>query len=363
MESYRKPVKSDCEALLSRFQQTQSVRFEVFSNIWKEMKFVQIFRQSHNKRAFCRLVLDVAYCYFMPPFSFQIRVGGLYLLYSFYHCQTTSPPEQIRVALKDWEDVRNFEKESLDAQHLDVAYILQQLMTCKAFLFTAMPTLLHYSRKRTEEKPELCDEFMERPCRPQELINTQLSEEMSNIHELYKNTKASISSQMSTAAAASVSLIRGGIVSELCSAVMEFYNWQQNRDTVDEAQPSQERISSQQECSNRATLLAAIKSKAYEEPSEAVKSRRHRQVEIDLPAEEDKSFLKLRHSRVTKLSLKNRTKEQIHMSGDLGREAARTTLINHLVTLEPALQEKIKNERRFKSLNEHLESQTKSTSH
>lgn len=46
------------------------------------------------------------------------------------------------MALKDWEDVRNFEKESLEAQHLDAAYILQQLMTCKAFLFTAMPTLV-----------------------------------------------------------------------------------------------------------------------------------------------------------------------------------------------------------------------------
>lgn len=49
-----------------------------------------------EKRMFSRLVLDTAYSFFLPPFNFQIRVGGLYLLYSLYHCQTTSPPERVR---------------------------------------------------------------------------------------------------------------------------------------------------------------------------------------------------------------------------------------------------------------------------
>lgn len=50
-----------------------------------------------EKRAFSRLVLDIAYSFFLPPFSFQIRVGGLYLLYGLYQCQTASPPEQVRI--------------------------------------------------------------------------------------------------------------------------------------------------------------------------------------------------------------------------------------------------------------------------
>ncbi|KAM4723589.1 snRNA-activating protein complex subunit 1-like isoform 1-T1 [Anableps anableps] len=365
MDSYRKHVKSDCEALLSRFQQTQSVRFEVFSNIWKEMKFVQIFRGrlNHRKRAFCRLVLDVASGYFLPPFSFQIRVGGLYLLHSFYHCQASSPPEPIRVALKDWQDVKHFEKDAVDAQHLDIVYILKQLMACKAFLFTAMPTLLHYSRKRSEEKPALCGRFLDQPSGPQELISAQLTEELSNIHKLYKDMKTSLGSRITTPAAASATLIREGIVSELCSSVVEFYSWQQDKDTSDEPQSSHERTLSQQECSNRARLRAAIKCKAYEDASEALKSRRHRQVEIDFPTDEAGSLLKLRRSRVMKPSLRNRTSKQIHMSGDLGEEAARTTFISQLVTLEPALEEKIKNERRFKSSEELQEKQTISDSY
>lgn len=52
------------------------------------------------------------------------------------------PCVQIRLALKDWEDVQKFEKDAMDAQHLDVVYILRQLASRKAFHFTAMPTLV-----------------------------------------------------------------------------------------------------------------------------------------------------------------------------------------------------------------------------
>lgn len=51
---------------------------------------------NHEKRKFSRLILDVASVFFLPPFSFQIRVGGLYLLYSLYQCQNASPSEQVR---------------------------------------------------------------------------------------------------------------------------------------------------------------------------------------------------------------------------------------------------------------------------
>lgn len=43
MASYEKQVKLDCEELLSRFQKTGSVRFENFAEIWREMKFSEIF--------------------------------------------------------------------------------------------------------------------------------------------------------------------------------------------------------------------------------------------------------------------------------------------------------------------------------
>ncbi|GLD73731.1 snRNA-activating protein complex subunit 1-like protein [Lates japonicus] len=230
MDYCRKQVKSDCEELLSRFQQTESVRFEVFSKIWREMNFSHIFYGAvkREKRAFSRLVLDSAYSFFLPPFSFQIRVGGLYLLYGLYQCQTASPPEQIRLALKDWDDVKKFEKDALDAQHYDTVYIFRKLMSLKAFHFTAMPTLLAYQKKRKVERSALCEEFVERASRPQELINIELLEELSNIHGLYEKLKTSVSS-MSEQADSSLNLTHKDLVPQLRSTVVHFYNWQQRK--------------------------------------------------------------------------------------------------------------------------------------
>lgn len=58
---------------------------------------------------------------------------------------------QVRVALKDWEDIKRFEKDAVDAQHLDVVYVLRQLMAQKAFYFTAMPTLVMVHSHRSTQ--------------------------------------------------------------------------------------------------------------------------------------------------------------------------------------------------------------------
>ncbi|XP_031136164.1 snRNA-activating protein complex subunit 1b [Sander lucioperca] len=348
MDFCRKQVKADCEELLGRFQTTDSVRFEIFSKIWREMNFAQIFygTVNHEKRAFSRLILDTAYSFFLPPFSFQIRVGGLYLLFSLYQCQSASPPEQIRLALKNWEDVKKFEKDAMDAHHLDVIYILRELMCHKAFNFTAMPTVLVFNKKRKMERVALCEAFMERASRPQELINIELLEELSNVDDLYGKLKTSACLQ----ADPSINLIRKELVPELRSTVVDFYKWQQRKGGAggDEDKDSGEGTSSQQECSKRAQLISSIKSKAYGEAAEASKSRRHRQVEVDFTSYEAGPSLSSSYSRTNKPSLKARTNENVHVSGELWEEATRTTHINRLTKLDFVPEEKPKMYRRFK---------------
>ncbi|XP_034530978.1 snRNA-activating protein complex subunit 1b [Notolabrus celidotus] len=336
MDKSRKLVKADCEELLNRLQITESVRFEVFSKIWREMKFSEIvhgIEAKHEKRQFSRLLLETACTFFLPPFSFQIRVGGLYLLYSLYRCQTASPPAQIRLALRDWEDVKKLEKDALEAKHLDVVYILHQLMFLKAFHFTAMPTLLTFKKKKKPEKSPLCEAFIERASRPQQLINIELLEELSNIHDLYDKLKTS-ASLTSEDAATPVNLMKKHLVPHLRGTVVDFYKWQQREDGTDFEEDSGEGTSSQQECSERADRLAAIKSKAYGEAAEACKSRRHRQVELDLTSNETGPSTSSGHSRSKKLSLKFRTNENLHISGDLWKEATSATQINRLTTVD-----------------------------
>ncbi|XP_028996042.1 snRNA-activating protein complex subunit 1b [Betta splendens] len=346
MDFYRKQVKSDCEELLSRFLRTDSVRFEIFAKIWREMKFSHIFHGTtkHEKRQFSRLVLDSAYSFLLPPFSFQIRVGGLYLLYSLYHCQSASPPEQIRLALKDWEDLKKFEKDASNAQHHDAVYILHRLMFLKAFLFTAMPTVLVYKKKRKAERSMLCEEFMERASCPQELITAKLLEDLSSVHDLYEKLKTSVCSP-SEKADSSLSLINKDLVPQLRDTVMDFYKWQQRKEKSDEEDDSGEGTSSQQACSRRAEQLALIKSKAYGQALEAPKSRRHRQVEVDFTSSE--AGPSSGSSRISKPSLKSRVSETLQMSGDLWKEASTTTYINCLTTIDSA-PEKPKPLKKFK---------------
>lgn len=52
-------------------------------------------------------------------------------------------------------------------------------------------------------------------------------------------------------------------------------------------------------------------------PPQASKSRRHRQVEVDFTSYEARSAPTLGRSRITKPSLKARTSENLHISGNL----------------------------------------------
>lgn len=335
MRRFRKPVKADCELLLNRFQQTDTVRFEAFSQIWRDMKFEQIFYGTvkHESRSFTRLVLDTAYEFLLPPFTFQIRVGGLYLLYALFHCQTADPPEKIRLALKDWDEVVKFERESFAAQHYDVVYVWRKLLHKKAFDFTAMPRLLTFERKRRFQHPQLSNSFVEKPSAPQTLINNELLEELSNVHGLYDNLKSSVCPQSDP----SLNLTHQNLVQTLKGTVLDFYRWQQDKFVQDGSGRDEdcgEGTSTQQESSRRADLLASIKSRAYGEAAEVSKSRRHRAVEVDpVTKQEPKPAPSLVYEKRKQKTLKYRASNNVSVTGDIWKSALSDTKINRLTTL------------------------------
>uniref|UniRef100_A0A4W4FHD1 Small nuclear RNA activating complex, polypeptide 1b n=1 Tax=Electrophorus electricus TaxID=8005 RepID=A0A4W4FHD1_ELEEL len=252
MEYFKRTLNTDCENILGRFQATASVRFEVFSAIWREINFSSIFygpMEPNKCRVFTRLVLSVAAPYLLPPYAFQIRVGGLYLLYGLYSSQLTTPKEKVRLALKDWDELMRFQQDAVDAQHYDVVFILRKLLHERAFHFTAMPNPV--KRRQVERQgQQLCETFIDRPSRAQELISTDMLEELANVHEHYENLKRVISAQTDQPI---LSLVKQNLVPKLRGAVLTYYNWQRNQ-TVTFFPP---------QSSRRAQLLALIKSKSY----------------------------------------------------------------------------------------------------
>lgn len=313
----KQQIKVDCEELLTRFQQTESVRYDIFSTIWREMKFSNIFYgrfEGKEKRTFSCQVLATAFSYLLPPYTFQIRVGGLYLLYGLYHSQLFEPREKIRLALSDWEDIRKFEQDAINAQHFDVVYILRKLLAEKAFHFTATARPLTFKVKRTIARQRPCEEFMDRPMRPQELVSMDMLDELSNVHEHYEQLKAAISATPGQADPAP-SVIRKELVPQLRDAVMEYYQWQNKQKHQDSGETADEDggegTSDQQECSRRAELLASIKSKSYGQQVEASRSRRHRQVELEVTSHETGPPEESQNRKRRKKSLKERTSKML----------------------------------------------------
>uniref|UniRef100_A0A2K5JKM1 Small nuclear RNA activating complex polypeptide 1 n=1 Tax=Colobus angolensis palliatus TaxID=336983 RepID=A0A2K5JKM1_COLAP len=247
-------LQTDCEALLSRFQETDSVRFEDFTELWRNMKFGTIFcgrMRNLEKNMFTKEALALAWRYFLPPYTFQIRVGALYLLYGLYNTQLCQPKQKIRVALKDWDEVLKFQQDLVNAQHFDAAYIFRKLRLDRAFHFTAMPKL-----------------------------------EMLNVHDHYQNMKRVISVDKSKPDKA-LSLIKDDFFDNIKNIVLEHQQWHKDRKNpslkskINDGEEKMEGNSQETERCERAESLAKIKSKAFSVVIQASKSRRHRQVKLD----------------------------------------------------------------------------------
>nr|XP_046263017.1 snRNA-activating protein complex subunit 1-like [Scatophagus argus] len=270
-EFFDSPLTEDVEELLARFQQTDSIRYEKFSVIWRDMGFSDVFigvnRVGELKR-FCRITLATAVKYFLPPYSYQIRVGGLYLMFGFYHTQPVVPPVRIRLALRVWASVQKFLRESVDSGHQDVVYIYEKLVAVKAIHYTAMPHFLTFQKQRKPKKEPVCAEFLGRTTAIQEFMTSDILVELDNIQSQYEKLK-----EGTVEVSSHVSMTNRNLATGLKACMSEFITWQQKAFSQDHKDENSETSSS------RARLLSSIKQKSYRNVQEASKSRRHRQAQ------------------------------------------------------------------------------------
>ncbi|KAM6923416.1 snRNA-activating protein complex subunit 1-like [Xenentodon cancila] len=281
---FLEPLSEDVELLLARFQQVDSIRYEDFSAIWRDMRFSDIFIGFLNpteQKKFCRIALATAVKYFLPPYSYQIRVGGLYLMFGFFHKQLTTPPLKIRLALRDWDCVQTFLRDSAEAGHYDVVYIYQKLLATKAIHYTAMPHFLTFQKQqKPKQQQPICAEFLGRTTAVHDLMCADLLDEMANIQSQYEKLKAAtegVSSQ--------VNMTNKDLASCLKESMTEFITWQEKtflsqRRKYEKARGCHDvEEDYENSSSKRARLLSSIKQKSFSNFQDASKSRRHRQPE------------------------------------------------------------------------------------
>lgn len=290
-DNFYKPLTEDVEELLARFQQTDTVRFELFSDIWRQMRFQEVFLGVHRQnelKSFCKITLNTAIKYFLPPYSYQIRVGGLYLMFAFYNTQTIVPPLLLRLPLRDWDSIHKFLKDSEEAGHLDVVYIYRKLFAAKAIYFTAMPNTLKYNHQRKMKSERMCSEFIGRSTVIQELLASEILEEQNNIQSQYEKLKKAMGD-----VSLQVNMTHQDLASRMKDCMSAFITWQNKTFSQSSKKKKKKKSSSEDDqsdedesCSSRARLLSSIKQKSFRNVQQASKSRRHRQTENAGSAEE-----------------------------------------------------------------------------
>ncbi|XP_076778120.1 snRNA-activating protein complex subunit 1 isoform X2 [Arvicanthis niloticus] len=235
-------LQTDCETLLSRFQEMDSVRFEDFAELWRSMKFATIFcgkMRNLKKNMFAKEALALAWRYFLPPHTFQIRVGALYLLYGLYNTQLCQP---------------------------------KQKLSCRM--------------KKKVQQTEVTQKFKDPSDRVMKLITSDVLEEMLNVHDHYQNMKHAISADKSMPDKA-LSLVKEDFFDNIKNIVLEHQEWHKERKNpslkpkLKDGEVNGEGTSEEPERCERAVSLAKIKAKAFSAVAQVSKSRRHRQSKLD----------------------------------------------------------------------------------
>ncbi|KAK2578620.1 hypothetical protein KPH14_010757 [Odynerus spinipes] len=126
--------QEDCAKLINRFEQAEDVRFQTFSEIWKDLKFSLIFkgkRTTADLMEFCEDILYISKQYLFST-RFKERICGLYLLYGIYY-KMPFTLFKIRIKLTDWHSIMELHNQIKEGEHLDANYILSKLIVDNAF--------------------------------------------------------------------------------------------------------------------------------------------------------------------------------------------------------------------------------------
>ncbi|XP_039264735.2 uncharacterized protein LOC120340527 [Styela clava] len=137
--------QNDVIRLLQKFVATESIRFSEFSRIWRESNFTLIYLGRcgiREHREFLEEAFKVLLKYIMPPYNLQVRVGGVYTMYSVYYTQKLAKKRRIRMPLSCWANFCELQQDVIDCQHLDAVYIIRKLISDRAFMLCAYPSML-----------------------------------------------------------------------------------------------------------------------------------------------------------------------------------------------------------------------------
>lgn len=290
-------VRTDFEALLQKFTETESVRYEEFAAIWRDMKFSLLFAGRQDDREvqdFVDECFKIALKFCLPPHNFQIRVGGLYILYGIYCTQPTVKRRKIRVTQDIWNKILEFQSEAHQQEHLDVEFIFHKLRYHEAFHYCATESYVYPNKSDTVIDVTTREEFREEQSMLYELFSTDVLEQLAAVHQHYHHMKVALENKKNIVQgetetdmpAKSLDVIQQDLVPGITKALIHYQEKRKALQRVKKNAAETEESEGDLEEEDYSVFLrmgegtsrqASVKNKAFKKLAKSSKSRRHRQ--------------------------------------------------------------------------------------
>ncbi|XP_026478416.1 snRNA-activating protein complex subunit 1-like [Ctenocephalides felis] len=108
---FAKGFREDATRIIYNFRSAPESTFKCFSDIWKEMKFAQIFVGRNNAAEVMEIseeFMDVAKYFILCVKDAKVKIGGLFLLYSLYYSQPFVEFAKIRLVREEWMHLKGW---------------------------------------------------------------------------------------------------------------------------------------------------------------------------------------------------------------------------------------------------------------
>lgn len=197
-------LKTDLELLLSHFTNSKSVRYTDFAKIWCQMGFPTIFcgwGKEESLREMVETALRHAVGFWHDIYTFQVRMGGLYLMYAFFFSQPLDPPQKVRLTQSQWAAGRKLLEIIKEQKHLDAEYIYHKLHYYRAFYYVMAPQpyLVAQTRRskvddglRREIPAEQNEQPRSTPTNVHSVFPPALINNMESLHRDYREMKSAL---------------------------------------------------------------------------------------------------------------------------------------------------------------------------
>ncbi|KAK6166519.1 hypothetical protein SNE40_023186 [Patella caerulea] len=267
-------VKEDLDSLIQKFSESGTVRYENFSSAWKQKKLsmIQSGRQDQQEaREFLEDVFRLAVVYYLPPNNFQVRTGGLYLMFGLFNTQFCIPPVKFRMTLQMWKDALDYQKEAHSQQHYDIDFVFHSLKALSAFQFVASESEMYLKgSNRRNIMQDIPSHVSDEVSKIDAIFTKDHVRQLSAVDYQYQQLKIALAGPNAKKPDIALAVIQDSLIDSLNSTIQqhqERITKMRKRDMGEEGRRQEQLENSddeeEEEEEDHGSLRAKLKSRAY----------------------------------------------------------------------------------------------------